>query len=641
MACGKGAVLTASINIDTGGTFTDGYFVRDGSAERVKVDTTPHDLTECLGSCVAEGARRLGYPSVQALLLDTEVFRFSSTIGTNSIIQRTGPRIGLIVSPGAAAGLYGEGESSLYEFLLRRELVAEVADPFDGVEIRSVVRKLLVGGARILVVSFAGSEDDPLAEEAVKKIVQSEYPRHYLGAVPCLLASEITPRSGAERRTATVVINAYLHPDMVRFLYKADEDLRSEGHPHPLLIVHSSGGVARVAKTRAVETYNSGPVGGVYGAAAVSARLGLDHVVTMDVGGTSTDVAVVSGAHVPFEADPRVAGVAVHVPMVRVDAVGGGGGSLAGHVDGMYTVGPESAGASPGPACYGLGGQRATATDAEVVLGHLDPDYFLGGRRRLDPVRARSALERVAGGDSVEEAAWQVHRALVKVAADKVAAMIAESGTPPSQFTLLAFGGGGGLYGAEVAEACGVLRVLSLPQSSVFSAFGISGMDLAHVYELRPGADLAEQLAAATKRAALDAAGEGSEPSKLLYRLEIDRSDGSVVELYDGGSVPAAATGPEVRALRIRAIVPIPQYETATHPVEGEDAGKAHKGTRTVWRDGVAAAVAVYDRELLRPGNRVDGLAMVDATDTTILVPKGATLRVDEHLAVHLDLPAS
>ncbi|MDA8267051.1 MAG: hydantoinase/oxoprolinase family protein [Actinomycetota bacterium] len=633
--------MTATINIDTGGTFTDGYFTRDGSAERVKVDTTPHDLTECLANCVAEGARRLGYPNVQALLLDTEVFRFSSTIGTNSIIQRTGPRIGLLVSPGAAERLYGEGDSPLYEFLMRRELVAEVADPFDAGEVRTVVRNLLVGGARILVVSFDGSEDDPQSEEAVKKIVQTEYPRHYLGAVPCLLASEITPRHGAERRTATAVINAYLHPDMVRFLYKADEDLRSEGHPHPLLIVHSSGGVARVAKTRAIETYNSGPVGGVYGAAAVSARLGLEHLVTMDVGGTSTDVAVISGAHVPFEADPRVAGVAVHVPMVRVDAVGGGGGSLAGHADGTYTVGPESAGASPGPACYGLGGQRATASDAEVVLGHLDPEYFLGGRRRLDPARARTALERVAGSDPVEEAAWHVHRALVKVAADKVADMIAESGTSPSEFTLLAFGGGGGLYGAEVAEACGVPRVLSLPQSSVFSAFGISGMDLAHVYELRPGIELAEQLAAATKRAQLDAAGEGSEPSALSYRLEIDRDGGSVVEPFDGTNVPAAATGSDVRALRMRATVPIPQTEMATFPVEGEDAGAAQKGTRTVWRDGAAADIPVYDRDLLRPGNRVDGLAMVDATDTTILVPKGATLRVDEHLAIHIDLPAS
>jgi N-methylhydantoinase A len=631
-------LLNATINIDTGGTFTDGYFTRDGKAERVKVDTTPHDLTECLADCVAEGARRLGYPSVQALLLDTEVFRFSSTIGTNSMIQRTGPRIGLIVSAGAGERLYGPEDSPLYEFLLRRDLVVEVADPFDGGEVRAAVRHLLVGGTRILVVSLASSEDDPSAEQAVKKVVQTEYPRHYLGAVPCLLASEVTPRPGAERRTATAVTNAYLHPDMVRFLYKADEDLRSEGYPHPLLIVHSSGGVARVAKTRAIETYNSGPVGGVYGAARVSDHFGFEHLVAMDVGGTSTDVAVLSGPHVPFDEDPRVAGVAVHIPMVRVDAVGGGGGSIARHADGVYTVGPESAGASPGPACYGLGGQSATATDAEVVLGHLDPNFFLGGRRRLDPVRARMAVERVASGDAAEDAAWAVHRALVKVAADKVAAMIAESGTPASAFTLLAFGGGGGLYGAEVAQSCGIPRVLSLPQSSVFSAFGISGMDLSHVYEIRPGADIKEQLAAAVSRAQLDAAGEGSDPASLSYRLEIDGAGGSQAQPYDAETVPAAALGAGVRALRMRATVPIPQAELPSLALEGKDASGARKGTRRVWRRGGDVEVPVYDRDLLRPGNRVEELAMIDATDTTILVPEGATLSVDEHLAIHLDL---
>ncbi len=631
-------MLSATINIDTGGTFTDGYFTRSGRAERVKVDTTPHDLTECLAACVAEGAERLGYPSVQALLLDTDVFRFSSTIGTNSIIQRSGPRIGLLVSPGASANLYGDGPSTLYDFLLRRDLVVEIGDPYDAPEVRAAIRHLLVGGARILVVSFAGSEDDASSEEAVKKVVQTEYPRHYLGAVPCLLASEITPRPGAERRTSSAVINAYLHPDMVRFLYKADEDLRGEGHPHPLLIVHSSGGVARVAKTRAIETYNSGPVGGVYGAARVSDLLGLEHLVTMDVGGTSTDVAVLSGPHVPFEADPKVAGVAVHMPMVRVDAVGGGGGSLAGHDDGTYTVGPESAGASPGPACYGLGGQRATATDAEVVLGHLDPDFFLGGRRRLDPARARAAVERVAAGDPVEEAAWHLHRALVKVAADKVAAMVAESGTPAAQFTLLAFGGGGGLYGAEVAQYCGIGKIVSLPQSSVFSAFGISGMDLAHVYELRPGADLAEQVGAAVNRAELDAAGEGSDASLLSYQIEIDNAAGTHAEAYDGKHLPDAALAPDVRALRLRSSVPIPQPALATLPIEGSDSSPARKGSRSVWRDGGTVEVAVYDRDLLRPGNRVEGLAMVDATDTTILVPQGATLDVDGHLAIHIEL---
>ncbi|MGH8992706.1 MAG: hydantoinase/oxoprolinase family protein, partial [Acidimicrobiia bacterium] len=356
----RGFGLGATVSIDTGGTFTDGYFTRGDQSARVKVDTTPHDVTEGLARCVAEGAAALGYRGVQDLLLETDAFRFSSTIGTNSIIQRSGPRVGLMVSAGAAPTLYGDGPSPLYDVFLRPDLVVEITDPWDRAEVKAAVRRLLVGGARVLVASLAGSEDDPGGEQAIKKTVYGEYPRHYLGAVPCLVASDVTPRPGPARRTATAVIDAYLYPDMVKTLYKADEDLRAQGYPHPLLIVHASGSVARVAKTKAIETHSSGPVGGVYGSARLAGLHRLPAVVTMDIGGTSTDVSFIAGAEVPTQANPEVAGIEVHSPRVRVDAVGGGGGSIARRrEDGSFTVGPDSAGAVPGPACYGLGGTEA------------------------------------------------------------------------------------------------------------------------------------------------------------------------------------------------------------------------------------------------------------------------------------------
>lgn len=624
--------MGATINIDTGGTFTDGYFTRGDRNERVKVDTTPHDLTECLGRCIAEGAGRLGYPNMQALLLDTDVVRFSSTIGTNSIIQRTGPRIGLLVDLGVGSTLYGSGESPLFEFFVRKDLVAEVADAYDGAEVRQHVRRLLIGGARILVVSLGGSETDAGGEEAIKKIVQQEYPRHYLGAVPCLVASEVTPHVGAERRTATAVVNAYLHPDMVRTLYKADEDVRGAGLPHPLLIVHASGGVARVAKTRAIETYNSGPVGGVYGSARVGAHYGVRHIVTMDVGGTSTDVAVIPDAQVPFEPDPQVAGIPVYSPMVWVDAVGGGGGSVARRTANGYTVGPDSVGASPGPACYGLGGTQATATDAEVVLGQLDPEWFLGGRRRLDPARARTALEGISASDSADEAAWQVHGALVAVAARKVAEMVRESDVSPEQLVLFAFGGGGGLYGAEVARACRIPRVLSFEQSSVFSAFGISGMDLSHVYELRTGPEIHRRLASLRNRAQLDARGEGFDPGNLRFQLEVDTPGGlDVLELNGDWDTTVAKLATDVHSARLRATLPIPHAPIVARDVGGPDASAAVKGQRQIYRPGGALTATVYSRELLAPGHVVTGPALVEAVDTTIVVPEDAVLRVDEY----------
>jgi N-methylhydantoinase A/acetophenone carboxylase len=565
--------MGATINIDTGGTFTDGYFTKNGSGRRVKVDTTPHDLTECLAKCIAAGADALGYDDATALLLDADAIRFSSTIGTNSIIQRTGPRIGLLVSRRDMI------DPALEEFMVRPELVRELPDPRDEDAVRGLIRELLVAGVRIIVVSLDGDDD---GERTVKQLVQRDYPRHYLGAVPCLIASEVTPRSGPERRTATAVVNAYLHADMVRVLYKADEDVRSSGAGNPLLIVHASGAVARVAKTRAIETYNSGPVGGVNGSARMARRHHLATVVTMDVGGTSTDVSVITDGAVPVDPDPSVSGIPVFSPMVLVSAVGGGGGSIARKTDGEHTVGPDSVGASPGPACYGLGGTQPTATDAEVVIGHVDPDWFLAGRRKLDAGRARKALDAI-GAD-----AWEVHRALVKRAADAVAGEL-DGRTADALF---AFGGGGGLYGAEVAQAVGIPRVYCFETSSVFSAAGISAMDIGHVYE--------GDVEALKDRARLDARGEGFDPDRLVFAEE------------DG---------------RLRATIAMPAHEEQPRERGDADPAGARKGERTVR----GAANLVYDRDLLQPGHAIDGPALVEAVDTTIVIPSGMRITVDEY----------
>lgn len=625
--------LGATINIDTGGTFTDGYFTRGDRSERVKVDTTPHDLTECLGHCLKRGAAELGYADLEALLGDTDVFRFSSTLGTNSIIQRTGPRIGLLVGAGEARGLYGDGDSPLYEVFLRPDMVAEVADPFDEEEVRGHVRRLLVAGARIVVASLPGSEDDPSGEQAIKKLLAREYPRHYLGSVPCLLASEVTPWPDAKRRTATAVINAYLHPDMVRTLYKADEDSRRAGYPHPMLVVHASGGVARVAKTRAIETYNSGPAAGVFGAARMATHYGLEHVVTMDVGGTSTDLSIISGRRVPFELEPTVGGVPVFTPTVRVGAIGGGGGSL-GHRNGSeYSIGPDSAGAAPGPACYGLGGTQATGTDGEVVLGHLDPGWFLGGRRTLDADRARAACERLGGDDPPERAAWGMHRALVSGAAARIDEMLADAGIAAKDCALFAFGGGGGLYGVEVARELGIDSVYSFADSSVFAAVGVGSMDLGHVYEIRPDETFTERLGELMARARLDAEGEGIAPEELSFRLQIDSAQGTRSVEIDpkSPSIDRSLLGAGTDRMRLHATVPSPQAPIAKLDRPPGEPSDAAKGSRELERPDTRLSATVYDRSKLGPGHRLNGPALVEVADTTILVPDGARLSIDEY----------
>jgi N-methylhydantoinase A len=631
--------MGTTINIDTGGTFTDGYFSRGDRIEWVKVETTPHDFSECLDNCIREGASRLGFDTVQDLLLDTEVFRFSSTIATNAIIQRSGPAIGLLVSPGERETLYGEGPSPLYGPFLRPDLVAEVGEPLDQEEVRTRVRELLVAGARILVVSLRGSEVDAAQERQIKGIVERDYPRHYLGAVPCLIASEVTPRPGAQVRTFTAVVNAYLHPVLVKTLYRADEDLRKGGLPRPLLVVQGSGGVARVAKTRAIETYNSGPIGGVFGSARAAQIREIDRVVTMDIGGTSTDVAVVLGGRVQHEPRPEIGGVPVHTPMMWVEAVGGGGGSIARRDGDGYRVGPDSAGASPGPACYGLGGIQPTVTDAEVVLGHINPDNFLGGRRRLDAERARRALAAIAGDGALGEAGLAVRRALVRTAAGKVQELVEANGGAPDSFVLFAYGGGGGLFAVDVARACGIPRVYCFRSSSVFSAFGIAGMPLGHVYEVAVGNGLPDRLRGLMTRAAVDVRGEGLDPLHLTFILEIDREGGEVesVELGEGwdGMLPGMEGADR---LFLRAMVPILESPLRPRPEEAVDPSLAVVGEREVHTPEGPATLPIYERARLKAGHAFEGPGLVEGTDTTIVVPAGASLRMDPYLTAIIEV---
>lgn len=621
--------MGATINIDTGGTFTDGFFTHGEVQASVKVDTTPHDLTECLARCVDEGAGALGFPDTQALLRETDVFRFSSTIGTNTLIQQRGPRVGLLVDKGAANTLYGQGESSLYEFVLRKDLVAEIKDATDGAEVRDAVRRLLVGGARLLVVSFAGSDTDPSRERSVKQIVQQDYPRHYLGSVPCLLASEVTPRPGAERRTATAVLNAYLHPEMVKTLYQADEDVRANGYAHPLLVSQSSGALARVAKTTAISTYNSGPSAGVYGAARLAARYGLEHVATMDIGGTSTDVALISGGRVPMDVAPSVHGIPVALPMVHVDNVGGGGGSLVRRTREGYSAGPDSAGAVPGPACYGLGGTQPTVTDADVVLGYIDPDNFLGGRRRLDQARARDAIGTIAGDERLEDAAYQVHRALAQLAADRVAASVRDVDGDPATFALIAFGGGGGLYAADVARLCGIPRAYHFRDSSVFSAVGLSTIGLGHVYEVQVTDSVLDDVEQLIHRARLDVTGEGHNPDQLRFTLELDEPTRR--ETLSGDPAEAArpilADAVAGSVARLHTVVPTQVPELS--PITPGSAG-ASSASRTIWHESGAVEAPAFQRSELSPGTNVAGPAVVEASDTTILIPGDAEMTIDE-----------
>ncbi len=424
---------TFNIGVDTGGTFTDAFIADEaGGHWTVKVPTTPHDLTVCFSDAIEASAQAVGLAR-HDLLRRTAVIRFSSTIATNTVLTLSGPKLGLLVTAADRQALYGLAGTAdgarLAQFIAPDMItgIAEEVSPAGEVllspsasEVVAAVRDLLERGARLLVVCLRNSSVNPANEAAVGRIISASYPRHYLGAVPTLKSTDVSVMAGDADRMAAAVVNGYLHRRLATSLYKAEDDLRAAGLARPLLIVTADGSVARVAKTRALATYQSGPAAGVHAGALLARAYGLGPALTADVGGTSTDFGLVLAGRPVRRPRVEVGGLQIGQPSVELHSIALGGGSVVSVTDGAIAVGPASTGAAPGPACFGLGGTDPTPTDAWLVLGYLDPANYLGGRRRLFPDLAAGALMRTVGaplGLSAEEAALAVTEAAVQAAA--------------------------------------------------------------------------------------------------------------------------------------------------------------------------------------------------------------------------------
>ncbi|MGB2855619.1 MAG: hydantoinase/oxoprolinase family protein [Dehalococcoidia bacterium] len=677
-----------TIDIDTGGSFTDGFLTAGDRVEQVKVDTTPHDLTVCFLDCIAEGANRLGI-SVEKLLSRTAVIRYSTTIGTNSLLQRNGPKLGLIVTEGYADTLYAsphdgdvpQAAKALAEIVspvMRVEVVekidgsGEIVQPLDEEGIRQSVEYLLDSGALVMVISLRNSAFNSCHEQKAKGIIDSEYPRHYLGSVPVLTAGAITAHPDNHVRTNTAALNAYIHRDMVRYLYRADELLRQHGYRKPLLVTHSSGGAARVAKTTALNTYNSGPVAGLIGCSKIASDLyGVKDFVSVDVGGTSVDIGVGVGGKVVPDREPSVEGIQIGLPMVTLGTAAGGGGSIAriGPASNSIQVGPDSAGALPGPVAYDLGGLEPTITDADLVLGYLDPDYFLGGRKKLVKEKAVAAVDNLIAGSlglSVEEAAWKI----IQTSEDDVARQIKENievkGLKARDLTLFAFGGGGGSRCCGYASRLGISRIIVFAFNAVASAFGASTMDILHTYErpvhvtirsasgAYPAAEWEPFSKAVTDmvdNARRDMKGEGFAPEGLSFTLELwlrgtgglywvespliylEQEDeaGKLCQLY--ASLSGADSGELIiDGIALKAECATPHYQLPIFADQGPDPQKAQKGVRDVYWGNSYGSTGVYERDLLQCGNRIAGPAIIEAPDTTYVIPPNWSYTVDKYL---------
>ena len=655
-------MLTA--DIDIGGTLTDGIFIDGEKLVCVKVDTTPHDLTVCLFDCLAQGATQLGYAEVNAFLEHLELIRWSTTITSNVLAERSGPRIGLLVSRGYEKDLYGSvARSIVLDHILSEREVIGIEEATSDTEIMNSVRLLLEAGVRRICVSLKGAQSKPEREIQVKRIIDQQYPDHFLGSVPVLAGSDISQSADDATRTYCAIINAYTHGALAATLFKAEDDLR-EGHRYlgTFLVSHINGGAAGIAKTKAIDTIESGPILGVHGSAHLAKIYKVNDVVALDVGGTTAKVSVLRGAK-PIERKPSdFFGIPVELSLPYLRSTALGGGSVVkvqpnGQPE-RITFGPESMGSLPGPACYNLGGDKATLTDAFVAAGLINPDYFLGGTKPLQLETARSVIQGLVAQPlniSIDEAC----RRIIGLAFEAIANLIRHAGSELRMalrgHSLFAYGGNGGLFACGVAEKVALEQVYFFSLGPVFSAFGSSVSDISHVYERalqitsisdRAVDELNNILREIQAESLRDLLGEAIKPDRISCSLELEiacpgRStitaayphasfhDSQSLRTFCQAKSGVAADKMSIELLRVQIRKAMPKPTLGEKPLAGPDSAHAKKGTRNVAWGSSRGQAQVYRWECLQPGNRVEGCAVLEGANCTYLVPEGWNLVVD------------
>lgn len=625
------------INIDNGGTLTDICVMGGGRVEKTKVLTTPYDLSKCFfeGLQKASGVM-YGSPDVKRLLEEVELIRYSTTQGTNAICERKGPRLGLIVDAGASelTSQLAEHDPDVYEALVGDRVVfldaALVTGDTAQMEVVKAINQLTATGASRIVVSFGGGEFAAI-EDAFRKVALRKYPRHLLGAVPMLYGSDLSVDKDPVRRTWTALINSFLHPGMEAFLYNAENRLRQYRTKNPLLIFRNDGDASRVAKTIAIKTYSSGPRGGVEGVKTFARLYGFTDVVSVDVGGTTTDVGQYLDGTVAEVRRGHVEGISVSLPLCEIMSAGAGGSSIIKVVNGKIVIGPESVGAVPGPACFGRGGKFATITDGSLLSGLFDPKSYFGGGIGLDLDRAATAvMVNVAEplGLKLDDALEQMELAFE----DKVAKELHRVTKVSKDSVLMAFGGAGPMNACGVAEMAGINRVAIPQMAAVFSAYGIGSCDISQRYtvslEAHSQQALDDVLAVLQLRASRDmfAEGVGQGEYEVEMRLVGVGRDGK--EQYfplrsEAPIFPSALAQAVSVELEFAAIKRLRQEQgSAAKFVEGAAAVSA--GVRNILTRGRGRMdVPVYELSKLKAGDHAVGPAILEEDYFTCRVLEG------------------
>jgi len=503
------------VSVDIGGTFTDCFLTYDDRYIEAKALTTHHNLAsgfmEALGNACAELNS-----TIKDVLSSVDAVRYATTLGTNALIERNGPRVGLVCTAGFESTVplmrargYGDGLAHADQMdlpgadrpapLVRMTMIVGVEERIDyngdvclevdEGNVRSQVRKLVDEGCQAFVVALTNAVVNPEHEKEVERIILNEYPTHVLGAIPIVLSHRVAGRKAEYSRTMSAVLDAYLHEQMYHGMSSLEVALRENGYKRPMLLVHNTSGMAQLNSTHSLQTIHSGPVAGLEATNYLAEQFDEPNVIATDMGGTSFDIGLVTEDGVKFyDFNPVIDRWLVSTPMTYLHTLGAGGGSIA-RYDRLWNaveVGPESSGSDPGPACYGRGGKYPTTTDANLVLGYLDPDNYAGGTIKINKRRAERAIEEHVArpaGLTLIEAAKAIKRKVDANMASAIFKEVAVKGYDPQKFTILSYGGGSPIHACGYASDIGVSKVLIPPFCSVFAALGAGNMNQLHIHE--------------------------------------------------------------------------------------------------------------------------------------------------------------
>ena len=685
------------VGIDIGGTFTDCAIV-DGAGRLLttKVPSTPPDFSRGMMDALGAGAQALGLP-MERFCGDIAFLSHGTTVGTNTIIQKRGAKVGLITTRGhedaihimrGSRGYNGRDIRKVVHFpetskpapIVPKRLIRGVSERVDCFgeivvelnerEAEAAIRELIAEGVQAIAICFLWSFRNPAHERRVKALVEKISKDIF---VTCSV--DIAPKWGEYERVTATALNAYLGPVMGGYLERINSSLVGLGYRHGLQITQCGGGTVPVARAGEAPllTLDSGPVAGVTASQFLGAAMGEKNVITTDMGGTSFDVSIIYDGKPAYSFISNTDQYEYFLPKVDLQAIGAGGGSLA-RADPetqTLTVGPDSAGAFPGPVCYGRGGKIPTVTDAQLVLGYLDPDNFAGGKMQLDRDSAFNAIKKL--GEAIKmtpaECAAGICRIVELHMADVIRKVTVEKGFDPRDFVLFAFGGAGPAHAGVFARELGVKKVI-VPQrkaASTWCAFGAAAADVLHLFEHTE--IMATPVEARRINAILESLqkkvfsllkSEGIEEKRHRYEFSLDvRHKGQINEvevllpwtrlppdyesllrnlfvkryeqLYGRGSALAGAQL-EIVVCRLRARALTPQPKLAkSKKLTAKIPKEALRRKRDIyWPDlKKRRATPVYDGEKMLPGNSVKGPAIAETADTTVVVHPGQTLRLD------------